>query len=307
MNQPAIIRLATRGSALALWQANRVAELLRRAEPGVEVELIVVSTSPDRLPETPLAALGGDKGLFIAEVEQAIRDGRADAAVHSLKDVPTTLPGDMSVVAFPEREDVRDALVTAGRAGLEQLKQGAHVGTSALRRKGQLLHVRPDLRISEIRGNVDTRVRKLREGQYDVIVLAGAGLRRLGMSGEISELLPLELMLPAAGQGAIAVEAPSDSPWQKVWTAIDDIGVRACVETERELARALGADCNSAVGCLCQLTAGELHLRACVVAADGTERLSFEDYAPLCSPPAELVLRAADYLVSQGAARLLGH
>ncbi|MGI8905711.1 MAG: hydroxymethylbilane synthase [Candidatus Sumerlaeaceae bacterium] len=298
------IRLATRASPLALWQANRVSDLIRTHAPDTQVELVSVSTSPDRRPDTSLAALGGDKGLFVAEVEQAIRDGRADAAIHSLKDVPGELPNDMALVAFPERANTQDALVSVDNVGLAQLPRGAHVGTSALRRRGQLLRLRPDLQISEIRGNVDTRVRKLRERQYDAIVLASAGLHRLGLEREIAEPLTLNQVLCAAGQGAIAIEAKADSPHQHLWRAMDDPRVRICVEAEREFVRELGADCNSAAACLCEMEGENVHLRALVISPDGTRFLEFDDTCPACAAT-DLGRRAAQQLLDRGAAEIL--
>ena len=268
------------------------------------MKLVIISTTPDRRPETPLGALGGDKGLFVAEVEQAIRDGRADAAVHSLKDVPGDLPEDMELVALPERADPRDALLTRANVPLNGLPQGAHVGTSALRRRGQLLRLRPDLRISEVRGNVDTRVRKLREGQFDAMLLASAGLDRLGLDGEIAERLPFEKMLCAAGQGAMAVEAPVGTAFSNLWRQLDNAEVRTCIEAERTFVRAIGADCNSAAGCLCEVHGEEVRLRAVVISSDGAQSLNFDEQGLACATD-DLAMRAAEEMLRQGARAIL--
>lgn len=298
------LRLATRGSALALWQANRVADRIRHFFPDLQVELVVVTTSPDRSPDKPLHALGGDKGLFVKEVEDAVRDGRADAGVHSLKDVPTLLPEDMLLVAYPERADVRDVLISQGGATLDDLPAGAVVGTSALRRRGQLLRYRPDLRVEEVRGNVDTRVRKVRDQQYDAMIMAGAGLSRIGLQQEIAHWLPTEDFLPAAGQGAMAVEAPQDSLFSHVWRSLDDPAVRMCVQAERDFINALGADCRSAAGALCELKNGEIRLRGMVCSPDGQEHLPVELYGSACAS-GDTAARAAELLLQRGAARIL--
>jgi len=298
------LRLATRGSALALWQANRVADLVRARFPEQPVELVVVTTQPDRMPEKALHEMGGDKGLFVKEVEDVIRQGRADAGVHSLKDVPGDVPDDMLLVAFPERADTRDVLVSNKSGGLDELLQGALVGTSALRRRGQLLRLRPDLRVEEVRGNVDTRIRKVREGQYDAMILAGAGITRLGLQHEIAEWFHSESFLPAAGQGAISVEAPQDTAFSHIWRQLDDPGIRACVETERELVHRLGADCRSAAGALCTLDHGELRLRGMVCSPDGAQYLPVELYCSACAAN-DTARRAAEILLEQGARKIL--
>lgn len=299
-----LLRLATRGSALALWQANRVKDTIHRVFPQLEVELVVVTTPPDRNPEKPLHSMGGDKGLFVKEVEDAIRQGRADAAVHSLKDVPSTLSEDMLLAAFPERADVRDVLVSSAAQSVQSLSPGARVGTSALRRRGQLLRLRPDLVVEEVRGNVDTRIRKVAEGVYDAMILAGAGISRIGCTGHISEWLSPDDFIPAAGQGAICVEAPRDTPYIDLWRAIDNPATKICVETERDFVRALGADCRSAAGALCELEHGELRLRGVVCSADGSRHLPVELYCSACSS-SDTAKRAAELLLQKGAAEIL--
>ncbi len=199
------LRIGTRGSALALWQSRSIARALRETT-GVESELVIIKTSGDKFQQTSFSQMG-TKGVFIKELEDALLDERVDLAVHSMKDVPTELPEGLTIAAIGKREDVRDALLSSNGAVLASLPRGARVGTSSLRRQSQLLHARPDLRMLELRGNVDTRIEKLRRGDYDAIVLAKAGLDRLGLSGNISEVLPHEVSLPAAGQGAIGIEA----------------------------------------------------------------------------------------------------
>ena len=220
------VRLATRGSALALWQANHVADLIRSTSPGVEVSLVKISTRPDRQPETPLDQLGGDKGLFVKEVEDAILNGDADAAIHSLKDVPAELPETLALMAFPERADARDVLVTPNGQQLTELPNGAVVATSSLRRRGQLLRLRSDLQMVEIRGNVDTRLRKLQSGEYNAIVLAAAGLGRLNLLDQNAQFLDPDLMIPAAGQGILAIESFKSSKFDALWKRLDDSQVR---------------------------------------------------------------------------------
>ncbi len=237
------ILFATRPSALARWQTQWVARALESAHPGLTCREEVITTRGDRLLDRPLPEIGG-KGLFTQELEAALLSGRVDAAVHSLKDLPTEMPAGLAVGAMPRRAEVRDALVSARGYTLETLPQGAVVGTSSLRRAAQLLAVRPDLQIRPLRGNVDTRVRKALEGQYDAVVLAGAGLVRLGLTEYISQWLPLEVMLPAPGQGALAVQCRADDEATlSLLAAIDDPATRAAVEAERAFLSALGGGC----------------------------------------------------------------
>ena len=199
------LRIGTRGSPLALWQSRSMARALLEAT-GIEPEIVIIKTFGDKFQQTIFSEMG-TKGVFIMELEDALLDERVDLAVHSMKDVPTELPEGLTIAAIGKREDVRDALLSTSGATLESLPQGARIGTSSLRRQSQLLHVRRDLRMLELRGNVDTRIEKLRRGDYDAIVLAKAGLDRLGLSGNITQALPLDVSLPAAGQGAIGIEA----------------------------------------------------------------------------------------------------
>jgi len=197
--------IGTRGSALAIAQSEWVAAAIRRARPGLAIRIERIRTTGDRMADAPLAAAGG-KGLFVKEIEEALLDGRIDLAVHSLKDVPAEVPAGLALGAFPEREDPRDVVVTRGGGPLGRLPEGAMVGTGSLRRQAQLLEARPDLRIVPIRGNVDTRLRKLDAGEVDAVILAAAGMRRLGLDARITEFLPPDRMVPAIGQGALAIE-----------------------------------------------------------------------------------------------------
>ncbi len=235
--------IATRGSQLALWQAYHVKSCLEAQYPGIEVSLKEIKTKGDIILDVPLAKVGG-KGLFVKEIEEALLDNTADIAVHSMKDVPMELPEGLVLSCIPEREVPTDALLSVNYASLEDLPQGAHVGTSSLRRQAQLLALRPDLRISSLRGNVNTRLRKLMEGQYDAIVLADAGLKRLNLSAPHMFTLPKESFIPAVGQGALGIECRSDR--EDVLQALrflEDAGTRVCVTAERAFLAGLEGGC----------------------------------------------------------------
>lgn len=271
------LRIATRKSALALWQAEHVAGRLRNAHPGLDVELVPLSTRGDELLDRPLAALGG-KGLFLKELELALLEDRADVAVHSLKDVPARLDDDFELGAILERDDPADALVTREQSSLETLPAGARVGSSSLRRQAQLRARRPDLAVVDLRGNVNTRLAKLDNGEYDAIVLACAGLRRLGLDARIGQRLAPPDWLPGVGQGAIAVEARKhDGDVRDLLAVLHHAPTDACVRAERALNRALAGDCTMPIGAYAQLDAGRLHLwglvgdaaRGLVLSADG--------------------------------------
>jgi hydroxymethylbilane synthase len=266
------LTIASRGSQLALWQARWVEG--RLTELGHECRIEIVKTTGDKMPEAPLAQLGGvtgGKGLFTKEIEEALLDGRADLAVHSLKDLPTELPDGLAIAAVPQREDPRDAVV--GRK-LADLAAGAVVGTSSLRRAAQLRRARPDLHIESIRGNVDTRLRKLDEGQYAAIVLAAAGLNRLGWADRIAEILPPETMCPAVGQGALAIETRTDGPGRDACAALIHPPTLAAVTAERALLRTLGGGCQLPIGAHAQVEGENLQLYAMVIAPDGSRMLS---------------------------------
>ncbi|MDF1502401.1 hydroxymethylbilane synthase [Roseisolibacter sp. H3M3-2] len=265
-------RLGTRGSALALTQARLVAAALAGAHPGVEVEIVTITTKGDVRTDVPLSAIGG-VGVFAAELEAALRAGEVDFAVHSAKDLPSTAPADMALAAFLEREDPRDVLVSgvAGAGTLRALPHGARVGTSSPRRACQLRAARPDLDLRDIRGNVDTRLRKLDAGEYDAIVLAAAGLRRLGLIGRATEHLDPADMLPQVGQGAIAIEVRADDAATAALVAlVDHARTRAAVEAERAFLARLGAGCTAPAGAHAALRPdGTLVVEGMVGHADG--------------------------------------
>jgi hydroxymethylbilane synthase len=259
-----LLTIGSRGSKLALWQANWVKD--RLAELGVESRIEIITTSGDRFQHGPLKEVG-NKGLFTKEIEEALLDGRVDVAVHSLKDVPTARPEGLQIVATPPREDARDAII-GGR--LDELKNGAKVGTGSLRRIAQLSAHRPDLVVEPMRGNVDTRLRKLDEGQYDAIVLAAAGLRRLGWAERIAEIVEPQIMCPAVGQGALAIETRADGGHAAEFCArLNHVDTNAAITAERAVLEQLGGGCQVPVGAHAVVNNGRLHLRAIVASSDG--------------------------------------
>lgn len=258
------LTIGSRGSALALWQARWIAA--RLAELGQETQLEIIRTTGDRITDVPLSQVGAGKGVFTKEIEEALLDRRIDLAVHSLKDLPTETPAGLTLAAIPEREDVRDAVVGQPLAALPA---GARIGTSSLRRAAQLRALRRDLAIQSIRGNVDTRLRKLDGGEYDAILLAAAGLRRLGWGARIAEYLEPEVMLPAPGQGALAVETREDGEARHICAALDHASSRAAVEAERALLAGLGGGCQVPIGAWGRFAGPRLRLSAVVLQADG--------------------------------------
>src|SRR5450432_1362062 len=266
--------IASRGSQLALWQARWVAAQLQAA--GHECRIEIVKTTGDKITDVPLGIVGaqtGVKGLFTKEIEEALLDGRADLAVHSLKDLPTELPEGLVLAAVPEREDARDAVVGSP---LADLPVGARVGTSSLRRAAQLRNLRPDLQVASVRGNLDTRLRKLDEGQYDAILLAAAGLKRLGWADRIAEILPADTMCPAVGQGALAIETRASGAGFDACAALDHPATHAAVTAERGLLRALGGGCQVPIGAHATVEGGRLRLLGMVASPDGQEFLYSE-------------------------------
>ncbi|HZT29328.1 MAG TPA: hydroxymethylbilane synthase [Bryobacteraceae bacterium] len=255
--------IASRGSQLALWQARWVQQ--RLSTLGVETRIDIIRTTGDKITDVPLAKVGG-KGLFTKEIEEALLEGRADLAVHSLKDLPTELPPGLALAAVPEREDPRDALVGAR---LADLPAGARVGTSSLRRAAQLRKLRPDLEIESVRGNLDTRLRKQEQGQYRAIVLAAAGLKRLGLEDRIAEILPPETMCPAVGQGALAIETRAEGAALEACRRLDHASTRAEVTAERAVLASLGGGCQVPIGARATVARGRLRLFAVVVSPDG--------------------------------------
>jgi hydroxymethylbilane synthase len=267
------VRIGTRGSQLALRQAEEVAAGLRRAWPGLRVELVSIRTSGDRLATAHLAAVGG-KGLFVKEIDDALREGRVDLAVHSLKDLPAERPSGLVLAAFPPREDPRDVLVASTATRIASLPRGARVGTSSLRRQVQLLARRPDVTAAPIRGNVDTRLRKLRQGEYDALVLAAAGLRRLGLLDETATPLDPDEMLPAAGQGTLGVEArEDDASTRRLAEVVTDAETRTATLAERAFVEAMGASCTTPLAAYARRTGTGLRLDAFLATPDGARTL----------------------------------
>jgi hydroxymethylbilane synthase len=302
---PSTLRIATRKSALALWQAEHVAALLRTTHPGLTVELVPMSTRGDEILDKPLATIGG-KGLFLKELEVAMLEGRADLAVHSLKDVPAELEPGFVLPAILPRADAADAFVSNDHAELASLPQGARVGTSSLRRQAQLRALRPDLQLLDLRGNVGTRLGKLDAGDYDAIVLACAGLERLGLAARIRSRLAAPDWLPAPGQAAIAIEARGDQPAVlALLAALDDADTRLTVTAERAMNHALGGSCTVPVGAWCMLGEHGLHLRGLVGDAENGRLLRAEASSP--GEQAESLGRqVAEALLAQGAGEMLG-
>src|SRR5437763_1597675 len=290
--------IASRGSQLALWQANWVAGQL--AGLGHESRIEIIKTTGDKITDVPLAQVG-TKGLFTKEIEEALLDGRADLAVHSLKDLPTDLPDGLTLAAIPPREDPRDALV--GKK-LADLAQGAKVGTSSLRRSAQLRNLRPDLRVESVRGNLDTRLRKLDEGQYDAILLAAAGLKRLGWADRIAEILPVDIMCSAVGQGALAIETRERGAGFDACTALDHAATHAEVLAERGLLGALGGGCQVPIGAHARIENGRLYLLGVVASPDGSEVIRAETEGPVADA-AELGQALGAKLLNLGARRIL--
>ncbi len=306
MNGPSpVFRLGTRGSRLALWQAHHVAHALEKAHPELSVEVVVIQTRGDRILNTPLPQIGG-KGLFTAELEAALHRGTIHAAVHSLKDLPTEEPEGLTLGAILERGPVHDVLVPRDGDSLETLPPGAAVGTSSRRRAAQILHRRPDLRVRDIRGNVDTRIRKVLDpdGPYAATVLAQAGLQRLGLETDRWVPLPLDVMLPAPGQGALAVQC-QDVPWvRELLAAIDHPPTRAAVGAERAFLAELGGGCAIPVAALATVVDRTLHLRGRVLAEDGSTCIQVEARGSVTDPPA-LGRSLARQALAQGAGKLL--
>ncbi|HYY98459.1 MAG TPA: hydroxymethylbilane synthase [Pyrinomonadaceae bacterium] len=301
------IVIGSRGSKLALWQSGWVKARLE--EMGARVRIEVFKTSGDVMRDVPLATIGG-QGAFTKELEVALLDGRVDVAVHSLKDLPTVNPDGLSITATPEREDARDALVLraeadAGGASIESLPAGAVVGTSSLRRIAQLKHLRPDARVKDLRGNVDTRLRKLDEGEYDAVILASAGLRRLGLGRRISAPIETDVMLPAVSQGALGVQTRADDPETNAFVSrLDDPSTRAAVLAERALLRNLGGGCQVPIAAHARVGGGRLRLDGLVASLDGSRVIRDSTEAD-AREPASAGDDLAARLLERGAGELL--
>jgi len=269
--KPSKLRIGSRGSQLALWQANHISALL--AGRGHDVEIEIIHTTGDRITDVALAKVG-TKGMFTKEIEQALAAGRVDLAVHSLKDLPTELPGGFEIAAITERQDPRDAFCSRHFSKIEDLPKSARVGTSSLRRQAQLKAIRADLDVHPLRGNVDTRLRKLEQGEYDAIILASAGLNRLGKTDWIRQIIPAEVLCPAAGQGALGIEIrQGDARTRDLLSFLDDPSARAATTCERALLNRLGGGCQVPIGALATKNTGTLHLESMVADPDGSRLL----------------------------------
>jgi hydroxymethylbilane synthase len=304
--------IGTRGSRLALWQAEHVAERLRYAFPDLTVHLETIKTTGDRILDVPLAQVGG-KALFVKEIEEALLEGRVDLAVHSMKDVPTDLPRGLRITAVTEREDPGDVLISRTGARLSALPAGARLGTSSLRRQAQLLHHRPDLTIVGLRGNLDTRIRKLDSEGLDAIVVAAAGVKRLGLVDRITEFLPREIILPAIGQGALGIEIRVPSGWGDPgtpWVATEKVAIldhsdtHVAVLAERAFLRRLGGGCQVPFAAHGQIAGERIRLRGLVATPDGRQLVTGERHG--ARDEAEAVGSAlAEQLLAGGAAEIL--
>ena len=294
------LRIGSRGSQLALWQAHHISGLLR--ERGHEVELEIIKTTGDKITDVALAKVG-TKGMFTKEIEEALADRRIDLAVHSLKDLPTELSAGFEIAAITTRENPRDVFCSHRHKSIEDLPRGARVGTSSLRRQAQLKAVRPDLDIHPLRGNVDTRLRKLEAGEYDAIILAAAGLNRLGKTELVKQIISAKVMCPAAGQGALGIEIRAgDSSTRQHLLFLDDAAARAATTCERALLNKLGGGCQVPIGALAEVRDGRLHLDAIVADPDGSKILrESRDGAD----PVELGESVGDTLLQRGGDAIL--
>ena len=274
------LRIGTRGSQLALWQANWVKEQLIRKHPDLMVEIHTIKTTGDKILDVPLAKVGG-KGLFVKEIEEALLEKSVDIAVHSMKDVPTELPDGLGIVAISPREDPRDAVLGQTRVPILELPQGAKIGTSSLRRQAQLFAARPDFVIEPLRGNINTRLRKLKEGMYDAIILAMAGVKRLGWEHEVTEVIHPDVMLPAIGQGALGIEARLDdeSTLERIAFLNDDI-TASCVAAERAFLHRLEGGCQVPIAAYAVREGDEILLTGLVGSVDGKKIIKESDQGP---------------------------
>lgn len=295
-----ILRIGTRGSMLAKWQAESVRKQLFTAT-GMEAEIVVIKTSGDKMQQAPLTQIGG-KGIFIKELEEALLEETIDLAVHSVKDVPTDVPSRLMFPAVCRRDDVRDCLVGSM---LGNLRHGARVGTSSLRRQAQLRHLRPDLDLRDLRGNVDTRLRKVESGEYEAVMVAKAGLDRLGLSQRISEVLSPDVCMPAVGQGAIAIECRlKDTEAGDLLAPLDDAETRTAIIAERALLASLQGGCQVPLGAWARVERGELLLDACVCSVDGSQYVKQRATGPP-DQAAQLGEQMARMLIEAGAQGIL--
>lgn len=294
--------IGTRGSALALWQSNRVADLLRLRHPGLEVSLEIIETKGDKVLDVALSKIG-DKGLFTKELENALLEGRIDLAVHSLKDMQTTLPEGLTLGAVTERADPEDALVAPDGTTIDSLPEGGTVGTGSLRRRAQLLALRPDLKIAEVRGNVQTRLRRYRENGWDGMILARAGLERLDLGGEIAWVIPADVMVPAVGQGALGVEIRADDErTASLVAAVEHGPTRIVAEAERAFLRHLEGGCQAPIAAHGTIEGDRLRLTGLVASLDGKEVIR---KTVVGSQKRETGTELAEELLAEGAGKIL--
>jgi hydroxymethylbilane synthase len=299
-----ILRIGTRGSKLALAQSRWVRDNIEAKHPNLQVELIRIKTTGDKILDSPLAKIGG-KGLFVKEIEEALLNGRVDLAVHSMKDVPAELPEGLILATFPEGEDPRDAFVSVKYGNLEQLPQGARVGTGSLRRAAQLLHIRPDLELVPLRGNVDTRLRKLEAGEFQAIILAAAGMKRLGFEDRITQLLSTEQILPAIGQGALGLEVRHDDEQTiGLISFMNDEKTEVRVQAERAFLKELEGGCQVPMAAFCRINNGQLHLQGMVAELDGS-RILRDEIIGERDEADEMGIRLARRLLASGADEIL--
>jgi hydroxymethylbilane synthase len=302
-NTPSLLKLGTRGSALALWQANWTKTALESRWPGLNVELVPIRTTGDKILDVPLAKIGG-KGLFTKEIDEALLDKRIDLAVHSLKDVPFQLPDGIAFGAIPEREDPRDAFLSNGRT-LQQLPAGSRIGTSSLRRQVQLRHRFPALNLLMLRGNVDTRLKKLAAGEFDGIILALAGLKRLGHEQRVTQILDDDVMVSAVGQGALGIVCRSDDDaTRNALQVLDHSITRTAVTAERGLLRALGGSCQVPVAGRATVRGNQMTIKGLIASLDGTRVLA-DEISGSTEKPDQLGLELGQRLISMGAAEIL--
>ncbi|SKA83254.1 hydroxymethylbilane synthase [Desulfobaculum bizertense] len=297
------ITIATRGSKLALWQANHIKDCLQAQYEGLDVELLIIKTTGDKILDVPLAKVGG-KGLFVKEIEEAMLNGRADLAVHSMKDVPVELPEGLVVGVNPTREDNTDSLLSVEYGSVDELPEGAKIGTSSLRRRAQLLALRPDLNVLDLRGNVDTRLRKLMEGQYDAIVMATAGVKRLGLSApKVSPLAP-PTFIPAVAQGALGIEYAEDGPMAEFLEFLNCRNSRVTVQAERGFLTGLNGGCQVPIGSHAVLDGDTVALTGCVWNVEGTITIRKEISGP-ADKAFQLGLDLAQQVLDAGAKEIL--
>ena len=297
--------IATRGSKLALWQSEHVKAELEKAHPGLEVELSIMMTKGDKILDTPLAKIGG-KGLFTKELEEAMLRGEAHIAVHSLKDVPMEFPKGLKLGVITKREDVRDAMLSEKYASLDELPHGAVVGTTSLRRRMQLLKLRPDFVIKNLRGNVNTRIRKLKEGEFDAIILASAGINRLGLAREVNHFAPIskEVMIPASGQAALGIEIVCDAEVERLVSVLNDEDAIIETRVERDFVTVLEGGCQVPIGVNAELHGDTLHVKAILGLPDGSEML-MEEIKATRAEHAAIGKALAQKVLDRGAKELL--